>query len=69
MAGNASEVAESVSCAGEVPVPLKLTVCGLLEALSVTVIAPVLGPVVVGVNVIVRVQFAPAATLEPQLLV
>jgi hypothetical protein len=43
------------------PVPLKATVCGLPEALSVTVRVPVRAPVVVGVKVTFMVQFAPAA--------
>ena len=38
-------------------------------ALSVTVIVPVLAPATVGLNVTLMVQEAPAATLEPQLLV
>lgn len=50
------------------PVPLRLTVCGLFPALSVKVSVPVAAPVVVGVNVTPTVQFAPAATLTPQVL-
>jgi hypothetical protein len=53
----------------DVPVPLKLTVCGLLEALSVTVKVPESGPVAVGEKVTLIVQEPPAATLPPQLLV
>src|SRR5271169_3413011 len=52
-----------------VPVPVKLTVCGLPLALSVMVIVPGCEPVVVGVNVTLMVQFAPAATEAPQVLV
>ena len=52
-----------------VPVPIKLAVCGLLLALSVTVKVPLRVPVAVGVNVTLIVQLAPAATLVPQLLV
>jgi hypothetical protein len=52
-----------------VPVPESVTVCGLLPALSETVIAPVLSPATVGVNVTLIVQLAPAATELPQLLV
>jgi len=40
-----------------------------LLALSETVIAPVLSPATVGVNVTLIVQLAPAATELPQLLV
>ncbi len=54
---------------GIVPVPESVTVCGLLPALSETVIAPVLSPATVGVNVTLIVQLAPAATELPQLLV
>lgn len=40
----------------DVPVPLKLTVCGLPLALSVIVMAPVRVPVAVGVNVTLITQ-------------
>ncbi len=53
---------------GAVPVPERVTVCGLLLALSETVIAPDRSPVVVGVNVMLIVQFPPAATEVPQVL-
>lgn len=39
-----------------VPVPLKVAICGLLEALSTTVRVPVRAPSAVGVKVIVIVQ-------------
>jgi hypothetical protein len=52
-----------------VPVPLKLTVCGLLLALSVMVRVPGTVPAAVGVNVTLIVQGLPAARLVPQLLV
>ena len=51
------------------PVPLRLTVCGLLPALSVKASVPVAAPVAVGVNVTPTLQLAPAATLVPQVLV
>ena len=54
---------------GAVPVPVRLTVCGLPPALSVIVIAPVCVPVAVGVNVTLIMQFAPAANDVPQVLV
>ena len=44
-------------------------VWGLLLALSVTVNVALRGPVAVGVNVTLIVQFPPAATLDPQVLV
>ena len=53
---------------GATAVPDRLTVCGLLLALSVTVIVPGWLPVAVGVNVTLMVQFAPAATDVPQVL-
>src|SRR5579872_1828570 len=51
-----------------VPVPERLTVCGLPVALSVTLTAAVRVPAAVGVKVTLMVQWAPAATLVPQLL-
>lgn len=42
----------------DVPVPVNVTTCGLPPALSVIVIAPLLVPVVVGVNVTLIVQLA-----------
>lgn len=53
----------------EVPVPDKATDCGLPDALSVTMRAPLREPVVVGVKVTLILQFAPAARVLPQLLV
>jgi hypothetical protein len=52
-----------------VPVPLKLTLCGLLVALSVRVREPVRVPAAVGLKVTVMLQLAPPARLVPQLLV
>jgi len=49
--------------------PVSDTVCGEPVALSVTVTVPALVPATVGVNVIEMVQFAPTATLNPQLFV
>ena len=54
---------------GATPVPVRLTVCGLPVALSVTVMVPGWLPVAVGVKVTVMVQLAPAATDVPQVLV
>lgn len=51
------------------PVPLRLTVCGLLGALSVSVSAPVRLPMAVGVNVTLIVQPAFGAIGAGQLLV
>jgi H2-forming N5,N10-methylenetetrahydromethanopterin dehydrogenase-like enzyme len=67
-AGKVSEVGERLTI-GAMPVPVRLTawVAGL--ALSVMVTVPVLVPVVAGLKVTFKVQQAPAATLEPQVLV
>ena len=54
---------------GATPVPVRATVCGLPEALSVTVMEPGWLPVAVGVNVTLIEQLAPAATELPQVLV
>ena len=54
---------------GSVPVPERLTTCGLPVALSVIVNVPLMAPVVVGVNVTLIVQVAPAAIVPTQLLV
>ncbi len=51
-----------------VPVPLNFNCCGLSGALSVIEIAPVRVPIVVGLNVIVKVQLAPGLTAEPHVL-
>ena len=54
---------------GVVPVPERLTVWGLPAALSVTMTAAVRVPCAAGLKVTLMVQLAPAATLDPQLLV
>jgi len=51
------------------PVPLNVTCCGLLAALSVIVTVPEKFPAVGGVKVTLMVQFFPGSTLDPQLLV
>ena len=53
----------------ETPVPVRLMVWVAGLALSVMVTTPVLVPAAVGLKVTLRVQLAPAATLEPQVLV
>lgn len=52
-----------------VPVPFKLTFCGLPGALSVIDTAPVRGPICVGLKVTLMMQLAPAAKLEPHVFV
>ena len=54
---------------GTVPVPLRLAVCGLPAALSVTLTVPVRVPVADGVKVTLMLQLLPAASVLPQLLV
>ena len=54
---------------GLVPVPERVTVCGLPLALSATLTAAVNEPLAAGVNVTLIVHLPPAATLDPQLLV
>ena len=51
------------------PVPVRLTMCGLPAALSVIVTAPVRIPVALGVNLTLILQLDPAATDEPHVLV
>jgi hypothetical protein len=52
-----------------VPVPFRLTVCGLPPPSSLILIFAILVPVAVGVNVTEIVQLALAAMLVPQVLV
>lgn len=54
---------------GPLPVPVRLTLCGLLEALSVRATVAERAPVAVGANVTLIVQLLPAATGVPQVLV
>lgn len=65
---NVKLVAERLT-AGARPVPVRPTVCGLLEALSIIVTVPLRVPVVVGVKVAEMVQLALAASEAGQLLV
>lgn len=53
----------------DVPVPDRPTLCEPPAALSVTVSVPLRVPVAVGVNVTLAWQFAPAASVAPQLFV
>ncbi len=55
--------------AGPTPVPARLTVCGLLVALSVMVIVPLIVPGAGGEKVTLIVQFEPALTELPQVFV
>src|SRR5579863_2667261 len=58
-----------VSVAGTVPVPVRLEVCGLPIALSLTCNVPFLVPVAVGVNATLMVHLALAAKLAVQVVV
>ena len=60
---------DSVADEALAPVPVRLTVDGLFVALLVIVSEPVRVPVVVGWNVTLTVQLAPAAMLDPQVFV
>jgi hypothetical protein len=51
------------------PVPVRLAVCGLPLALSATAKVPVRVDVVEGLNVTLIEQFAPGASVVPQLFV
>ncbi len=55
--------------AGPIPVPVKVTLCGLPLALSLMLTAAVRVPVAAGVNVTLMVQLPLAATLDPQVFV
>jgi hypothetical protein len=58
------------SCAaGPTPVPVSVTLCGLLLALSLMLSAPLMLPGACGLNVTLNVQLAPAFSELPQLLV
>jgi len=54
---------------GPVPVPVKVTVCGLLGASSVTVRVPFSSPVAVGLKVTLMVQVALRPRVAAQVLV
>ena len=66
-----SEEAERLTTGAEAaaPVPVRLTDCGLPEALSVMLRLLDRVPEAVGVNVTLMLQLAPAATELPQVLV
>jgi hypothetical protein len=69
-AANVSLVGVTVTMTvpAEAPVPERFTVCGELDAWSVIEIEPVRVPVVVGVNVMFTVQFAPAPSVLMQVV-
>jgi hypothetical protein len=55
--------------AAPVPVPVRLTLCGLVKALSVIVKVALRAPIALGVKVTLIAQVVPAAKLEPQVFV
>ena len=59
-----TEVGERLTPGPVVPVPLKLAVCGLPAALSLTPTLALLVPVAVGLNVTLMAQLALAARVE-----
>jgi hypothetical protein len=61
-----NEATESVT--GVIPVPARLTVCGLFVALSVKVSVPATGPVAFGENVTPTMHVAPVAMPTPHVL-
>src|SRR6267143_2781421 len=64
------EAGESVAVViGATPVPVSVTVCGLLESLSVMVTAAELVPAIAGLKVTLIAQLAPAANELPQVFV
>ena len=52
-----------------VPVPVRATVCGLPEALSVMKSEAVREPIALGLNVMLKVQLSPTARVAPQVVV
>ena len=66
---NVRLVGDKLTPGEDVPVPVRFTVWGLPLALSVMVIVPVCVPVAVGVNLTLIEQFAPAASVAPQVVV
>ena len=59
---------EKETAAGAIPVPLRVTVCGLPLALSVMETAPLALPLLCGVKVTLMTQLALGANALPQLL-
>src|ERR1700730_5519932 len=67
--GKVRDDGEIVTVGADVPVPDKLTTCGLVRSPSVMVIVPFQVSAAVGVKVTEIVQVAPAFTVVPQVLV
>jgi hypothetical protein len=68
--GNVNDVGFGVIAGAVIPVPVSVTVCGLVTSESVMVSCPVSTPVVVGANLTLILQLRPGAKAAPmQLLV
>ena len=65
---NDNDPGESVTAGEPLPVPVRLTACGLVGSPSVMVRLPVIVPTAFGVNVTEIMQLLPAARLVPQVL-
>jgi len=63
------KLSELVDSDTAVPVPVRLTVCGLPAALSLTARVALLVPAAVGVNLTLMVQLEPAASVAPHVVV
>ncbi len=65
---NGTDASERLTI-GAMPVPVRLTVCGLPAALSARLRDTESVPLMLGVNVTLMVQLAPTATLVPHVFV
>jgi hypothetical protein len=67
--GNVSVAGVSVISGGATPVPVRVTFCGELTALSATLSVAVSTPAAAGLKLTEIVQLAPAASVDPQVVV
>src|SRR4029077_10365218 len=63
---NVNAEGESPGAVNPAPVPVRLTVCGLPDALSVTVTDADSGPIAAGAKRMPKVQLVDAARVDPQ---
>jgi hypothetical protein len=68
VAGNVSDAGFGVIAGAVIPVPVSVTICGLVASESVIVSFPVMTPTVVGTKATLMRQLRPAARVGPQLL-
>ena len=66
--GKVSDAGFGVIAGAVIPVPVSVTICGLVASESVIVSVPVMTPVFVGTKATFTRQLLPAARLPPQLL-